>query len=141
MIQAARTQVAKGVMLGLTHANAQRHEPLEQPAQLWWKAQTAKWETLWGMLNEASTDLSNFAKLKELQEVSKAAFRLYEQLTVDAMVALVEVPSEVLREEAGRWRETATLVASLHRHCIMGKLEEASKNPVFSGITEVKEAT
>lgn len=142
MIKAARVQVTKGVMLGLTHANAQKHEPLEKPAQAWWKAETAKWETVWGMLNDASSDLTDFRKISELGAVGDAAFKLYEQLLIDSMTSLSEVPSELLREEAMRWRETATLISSLHRHCIMDRLDEASqggKNPVVSGIN-IKEA-
>jgi hypothetical protein len=139
LIQAARVQVTKGVMLGMTHALSQKNEPLEQPELLWWKAQTAKWETVWRMLNEATADLNDFRQLSDLHRVAEAAFKLYEQMSVEAVTALLEVPSEKLREEAGRWRETATLIASLHRHCLMDKLEQASKNPAFSGITVVKE--
>lgn len=139
IIQAARVQVTKGVMLGMTHANAQRHEPLEQPELLWWKAQTARWETIWQMLNEASKDLSDFRQLSDLHKVADAAFKLYEQMSVDAATTLHEVPSERLREEAARWRETGTLIASLHRHCLMDRLNEASKNPAFQGITVMKD--
>lgn len=143
LIRAARVQVTKGVMLGMTHALSQKHEPLEQTELLWWKAQTAKWEAIWAMLNEASKDLDDFRQISNLHQVAEAAFRLYEKMSVDAATALLEVPSETLREEATRWRETGTLIASLHRHCIMDKLNEhevlGGKNATDSGITVMKE--
>jgi hypothetical protein len=143
LIRAARVQVTKGVMLGMTHALAQKQEPLEQPELLWWKSQTAKWETIWSMLNEATKDLEDFRQISCLCKVADAACQLYEQLAVDAAVSMLEVPADTLREEASRWRETGMLIASLHRHCILGKLEEAmlteSKNLGDSGITIMKE--
>jgi hypothetical protein len=141
LIRAARVQVTKGVMLGMTHALGQKHEPLEQPELLWWKAQTAKWETIWQMLNEASKDLEDFRQLSDLHRVADASFKLYEQLSVDAATALHEVPSESLRTEAARWRETGMLIASLHRHCLMDKLNQATdgKTAPVSGITVMKE--
>jgi hypothetical protein len=144
LINAARVQVSKGIMLGLQHALSQKHEPLQEPERLWWKAQTVKWETIWRMLNEASVDLTDFRKISDLNRVSDAAFRLYEQMAIEAMTALLEVPSETLREEALRWRETGTLLASLHRHCLMDRLHESKvstgKNAGVSGIKEVKES-
>ncbi len=143
LIRAARVQVTKGVMLGMTHALAQKQEPLEQPELIWWKAQTVKWETIWAMVNEASKDLEDFRQISKLHLVADAAFQLYEQIMVNAAVALNEVPAQTLREEAARWRETGTLLASLHRHCILDKLNEHQrlhrKNPSDSGITVVKE--
>lgn len=144
LIKAARVQLTKGVMLGMTHALAQKHEPLEEPAKLWWRAQTAKWETIWRMVNEACVDLDDFQRISELHRVAEAAFRLYEQMAVDSAISFCEVPSEALREEAIRWRETGTLIASLHRHCIMDKLNEVQpveigKIEPESGIKEVKE--
>jgi hypothetical protein len=144
LIKAARVQLTKGIMLGMTHALAQKHEPIEEPEKLWWKAQTVKWETIWRMINEASVDLNDFQKISELHKVAEAAFRLYEQMAVTAVTSLCEVSSESLHEEAVRWRETGTLIASLHRHCIMDKLNEVQflpscKNPEESGIKEVKE--
>lgn len=144
LIKAARVQLTKGVMLAMTHALAQKHEPLEDPEKLWWKAETVKWETIWRMINEATVDLGDFQKLSDLHKIAEAAFRLYEQMAVTAVTSLCEVPSEVLHEEAIRWRETGTLIASLHRHCLMDKLNDAQfptscKNPPESGIKEVKE--
>jgi hypothetical protein len=143
LIKAASVQLTKGVMLGMTHAIGQKHEPLEEPEKIWWKAQTAKWETIWRMLNEASVDLTDFSKLSDLHKIGEAAFKLYEQMTLDAFTCLCEVPPNTMREEAMRWRETATLVASLHRHCIMDKLNEIGpegKNTPLSGITTMKES-
>lgn len=143
LIRAARVQVTKGVMLGMTHALAQKQEPLEQPELLWWKSQSAKWETIWGMINEACKDLGDFRQLSRLNQVADAAYQLYEQLAVDAAVSLLEVPPSTLRAESTRWRETGMLIASLHRHCLLDKLEEATrsgKTPGDSGITVVKEA-
>jgi hypothetical protein len=143
LIRASRVQVAKSVMLGATHALAQKQEPLEQPELIWWKSQASKWETVWAMYNEASKDLEDFRQLSCLHRVADAAYQLYEQLAVDAMVSLSEVPAATLREESARWRETGMLLSSLHRHCLMGKLEEATRTgkiPEDSGITVVKEA-
>lgn len=142
LIRVAKVQVAKGVMLGMTHALAQKHEPIEPTEKNWWQAQTAKWETVWRMLNEASTDLSDFRKISNLHQVADAAFQLYEQLTLNG-ASLMEVPSDEIRAEALRWRETATLIASLHRHCVMDKLRlhqtPGRKNAEESGIKDVKE--
>lgn len=142
LIKAAGVQLTKGVMLGMTHAIGQKHEPIEEPEKIWWKAQTAKWETIWRMINEASVDLADFQKLSDLHKVGEAAFKLYEQMTVEALTMLSEVPTNTLREEALRWRETATLIASLHRHCIMGKLNDlpqGGKNASLPGITVLEE--
>lgn len=141
LIRAAKVQVTRGIMLGMTHAIAQRHEPLEMPEKVWWKAQAAKWETVWGMLNQASKDLSDFKSLSELFRVAEAAFSLYEQMTLSSS-ALLEVPADSLRAEASRWREIGTLIASLHRHCLMDRLHAAhlteGKNAPNSGITVVE---
>jgi len=144
LIKAARIQLTKGVMLGMTHALAQRHEPIEEPEKHWWRAETVKWETIWRMINEATVDLDDFQRLSDLHKVAEAAFNLYEQMAVNAVTSLCEVPTEVLHEEAVRWRETGTLIASLHRHCVMDKLNDArflpsSKNPAETGITDLKE--
>lgn len=143
LIEAARVQVTRGIMLGLQHAMAQKQAPIEEPEKAWWKAETVKWETIWRMLNEAARDLTDFRRLSDLFKVSDSAFRLYEQMTVDARTALLEVPSDALHEEALRWRETATLIASLHRHCIMDRLHETQvsdrKTQADSGITMMKE--
>lgn len=143
LIRAARVQVTKGVMLGMTHALAQKQEPLEQPELLWWKSQATKWETIWQMINEASKDLEDFRQLSALSKVANAAYQLYEQLAVDAAVSLLEVPAITLRAESERWRDTGMLISSLHRHCLLSKLEEATRGgkiPSDSGITIVKEA-
>jgi hypothetical protein len=143
LIRAARVQVTKGVMLGMTHALAQKQEPLEQPELLWWKAQATKWEMIWQMVNEACKDLEDFQYLSRLGKVAEAAYRLQEQLAVDAAVALMEVPATTLHAESVRWRDTGMLISSLHRHCLMDKLEAATragKIPEESGITVVKEA-
>lgn len=142
LIKAARIQVTKDIMLGLQHALSQKHEPIQEPEKIWWKAETARWETIWRMLNEASRDLTDFRRLSDLHKVSDAAFQLYEQMAVDAVVSLHEVPSEVLRDEALRWRQTGTLLASLHRHCLMDRLHaqcSGSKNTADSGITVLKD--
>ena len=145
LIRAARVQATKGIMLGMVHALSQKQEELHAQEKAWWKAQTAKWETIWMMINEASLNMTDFQQINKLCYIADTAFRLYEQIVVDSITALHEVPSEDMYEEALRWRETATLISSLYRHCLMDRLNENPEPPVKvkntpeSGIINMKE--
>lgn len=140
LIGAARQQVTQSVMLGMLHAIKQKDAPIEYPAKIWWKAQTTKWEVIWRMLNEATVDLYDFQKISDLKHVGESAFKLYEQLSVVAVTTFCEVPANNLHVEARRWRDVAALILSLHRHCIMNKLDESQrgKTATVSGITDMK---
>lgn len=126
IIERSRRQLTSSAMKGMVNANAQKNRDLTEPERLWWKSQTAKWETIWAMINEACLNLDKVSQLPNLRRVSDAAFTLYEQMCVDAVVVLHEVPSSDLKKEALRWREVGVLTVSLYRHCLMGKIHEAN---------------
>lgn len=132
-------------MEGMTHALSQKDGLLHTMEKLWWKAQVAKWETIWRMLNEACADLSDFRNLSDLDKIGDAAFKLYEQL-IKSDTILCAVSSWSLRGEALRWRGVGALTFSLYRHCVLSKLyeslprvEKERKNTPISGIKDMKE--
>lgn len=143
LIRSARIQATRGIMLSMVNSLTQRQSPLRDPEKAWWKAQTVRWEMIWAMVNEASLNITDFRQISKLCQISNTAFRLYEQMVVDSMTALHGVPRDTMYEEALRWRETGTLIASLYRHCLMERLNEVppppeGKNPEESGIITMK---
>lgn len=127
IIERSRQNLVRSAMKGMLNANAQKNRDLTEPERLWWKSQTAKWETIWGMINEACACLNKVSQLPNLRRISDAAFTLYEQMSVDSVVMLREVPSSDLKKEALHWREIGVLTISLYRHCLMGKIHEANE--------------
>lgn len=141
LVRAAYTQAAKTIMLGMTNTLSERRNSREQREAAWWKAQTAKWETLWRMFTEAFKTPRDIGQLTDLRRVSEAAFALYEQMSIEAVISMTDVSGTTLRNEARRWREVGTLIASLHRHCLMNALTttQTVKITPLSGITVTKE--
>lgn len=115
LIEAARAQTAQSIMHGTLHAMTEKASS-EGRGSFWWKAQTAKWETIWRMFNEVTTNFDP-QKLDDLRQVSDAAFALYEQLAIRATVDLQEVTSDVLRSESLLWRDVAVCLSNLHWQC------------------------
>lgn len=142
LITASRLQIKRSMMCGTLSATNLRDSCAKPIEKSWWRAQTVKWETIWRMFNEASLDLSDFRCLSQIRGVGDASFALYEKLTVDAMVSLCPVSPDTLKTEALRWRELGTLIASLHKHCLMHQLDihnSTRKNSGKSGIKDMKE--
>lgn len=139
LVQSTRTQVLTKLVQCALHALEQRTKHEDGPQYLWWKAQTVKWETIWLMVNEVCSDLSDPNCSERLHRVSDAAFELYEQLTI-GVATMHQVSLATIRTESLRWRELGALLLLLRMQYLNLPVPvRTSKTTGNSGITDMKE--